>query len=154
MITETEAALWTDGRYFLQAEKQLDPSCWKLMKQGLSSTPTITAWISSVCLVYMTVIVAIIIRCWRRVQGGCGSPYHFLHGCPEDEGNAFQESQLTCFPRPPTRRSSVGRGQTGIQTQSRLPPATQLLRAALRGKDCQFDQDTWSGRVIRWRAWW
>lgn len=48
IITEDEAALWTDGRYFLQADKQLDPSCWKLMKQGLASTPTITTWISSV----------------------------------------------------------------------------------------------------------
>lgn len=48
VITENEAALWTDGRYFLQADKQLDSSCWKLMKQGISSTPTITGWLSSV----------------------------------------------------------------------------------------------------------
>lgn len=35
VITETEAALWTDGRYFLQAERQLD-SNWTLMKDGRS----------------------------------------------------------------------------------------------------------------------
>ncbi|KAK6460125.1 peptidase M24, structural domain-containing protein [Scheffersomyces coipomensis] len=35
-----EAALSTDGRYFLQAEKQLDPKHWKLLKQGLPSNPT------------------------------------------------------------------------------------------------------------------
>lgn len=29
----TEAALWTDGRYFIQAENQLDCN-WILMKQG------------------------------------------------------------------------------------------------------------------------
>lgn len=35
-----EAALSTDGRYFLQAEKQLDPKLWRLLKQGISSYPT------------------------------------------------------------------------------------------------------------------
>lgn len=37
-----EAALSTDGRYFLQAEKQLDHSNWKLLKQGMPSYPTWT----------------------------------------------------------------------------------------------------------------
>lgn len=32
VITETEALLWTDGRYFQQAEKQLDNSTWTLMR--------------------------------------------------------------------------------------------------------------------------
>lgn len=40
----TDAALWTDGRYFLQAEKQLDKN-WTLMKAGLSDTPSKEAWI-------------------------------------------------------------------------------------------------------------
>ncbi|KAL9709797.1 hypothetical protein Ac2012v2_006851 [Leucoagaricus gongylophorus] len=39
VITRTEAFLFTDGRYFLQAEKQLD-SNWTLMKQGLPDVPT------------------------------------------------------------------------------------------------------------------
>lgn len=34
------AALSTDGRYFIQAEKQLNPKFWKLLKQGISSYPT------------------------------------------------------------------------------------------------------------------
>lgn len=33
IVTLDRAALWTDGRYFLQASKQLD-SNWVLMKQG------------------------------------------------------------------------------------------------------------------------
>ena len=37
-VTSTEALLWTDGRYFLQAEKELGPE-WKLMRAGLPSTP-------------------------------------------------------------------------------------------------------------------
>lgn len=39
IVTEKEAALWTDGRYYLQAEKQLD-SNWTLMKAGLPETPS------------------------------------------------------------------------------------------------------------------
>lgn len=35
-----EAALSTDGRYFLQAEKQLDSRYWKLLKQGSAGYPT------------------------------------------------------------------------------------------------------------------
>lgn len=33
IITEDHAAMWTDGRYFLQAAKQMD-SNWTLMKMG------------------------------------------------------------------------------------------------------------------------
>ena len=33
IVTQDDAALWTDGRYYLQAEKQLDSS-WLLMKDG------------------------------------------------------------------------------------------------------------------------
>ncbi|QRV81822.1 X-Pro aminopeptidase [Ceratobasidium sp. AG-Ba] len=39
VITPTRAFLFTDGRYFLQAEQQLD-SNWTLMKQGLPGVPT------------------------------------------------------------------------------------------------------------------
>lgn len=34
------AALSTDGRYFLQAENELDPSLWSLLKQGAKGFPT------------------------------------------------------------------------------------------------------------------
>lgn len=37
---EGEAALSTDGRYFLQAEKQLDSKHWRLLKQGMAGYPT------------------------------------------------------------------------------------------------------------------
>ncbi len=33
IVTQNEAALWTDGRYFIQAAAQLD-SNWTLMKDG------------------------------------------------------------------------------------------------------------------------
>lgn len=43
MITETSAALATDGRYFNQATQQLDEN-WTLLKQGLQDVPTWQEW--------------------------------------------------------------------------------------------------------------
>lgn len=44
IVTETKAALWTDGRYHLQAEKQLD-SNWTLMRDGLPDTLSQEDWL-------------------------------------------------------------------------------------------------------------
>lgn len=46
MVTMSKAALWTDGRYFLQAGKQLDQN-WQLMKAGLPETPSKEKWLVS-----------------------------------------------------------------------------------------------------------
>lgn len=48
VITLDKAALWTDGRYHLQASKQLDLSNWILMKDGLPDTPTQGDWLKDV----------------------------------------------------------------------------------------------------------
>jgi Xaa-Pro aminopeptidase len=45
VFTLRKAGLWTDGRYFLQAEQQLKGSGIALMKLGLPATPTIPAWL-------------------------------------------------------------------------------------------------------------
>ncbi|KAJ3064860.1 hypothetical protein HDU99_004341, partial [Rhizoclosmatium hyalinum] len=47
VVTLKEAALWTDGRYFLQASKQLD-SNWILQKSGLAGVPTKEEWLNKV----------------------------------------------------------------------------------------------------------
>lgn len=44
VVTQDKAALATDGRYFNQAEKQLDKS-WTLLKQGLLDVPTWQEWV-------------------------------------------------------------------------------------------------------------
>ena len=46
VVTLSHAALWTDNRYFLQAEEQLKDSDFKLMRLGLEGTPTIAQWLS------------------------------------------------------------------------------------------------------------
>ncbi|KAM7103739.1 LOW QUALITY PROTEIN: xaa-Pro aminopeptidase 1 [Ciconia maguari] len=47
IVTEQHAAMWTDGRYFLQAAHQMDNN-WTLMKMGLKDTPTQEDWLVSV----------------------------------------------------------------------------------------------------------
>ncbi|GFU20859.1 xaa-Pro aminopeptidase 1 [Nephila pilipes] len=47
VITENHASLWTERRYFQQADKQLDNN-WTLLKEGLPGTPAIHEWLSRV----------------------------------------------------------------------------------------------------------
>ncbi|KAI3810551.1 hypothetical protein L1987_20170 [Smallanthus sonchifolius] len=47
VVTSHKAALWTDGRYFLQAEKQLSSS-WILMRAGNWGVPSTTEWLNDV----------------------------------------------------------------------------------------------------------
>ncbi|MCR5743412.1 MAG: aminopeptidase P family protein [Lachnospiraceae bacterium] len=48
VITATEAGLWTDGRYFIQADHQLSGSEVKLFREGVEGVPTVFEYISSV----------------------------------------------------------------------------------------------------------
>lgn len=47
VVTKDKAALWTDGRYFLQAEQQLSSS-WILMRAGNNGVPTTSEWLNNV----------------------------------------------------------------------------------------------------------
>jgi len=46
IITPNKALLWTDGRYHLQATKEMDDN-WTLMKDGLPDTPSQADWLCS-----------------------------------------------------------------------------------------------------------
>lgn len=46
VITFKKAGLWTDGRYFLQAEEQLKKSTITLFKAGLPETPDYKEWLA------------------------------------------------------------------------------------------------------------
>lgn len=48
VVTQNEALLWTDGRYYQQASNQLDKN-WTLMKDGLPTTPSMEVWLSKNC---------------------------------------------------------------------------------------------------------
>lgn len=45
VVTMKSAALWTDSRYFLAAEEQLEDTEYQLMRLKMEGTPTITEWL-------------------------------------------------------------------------------------------------------------
>lgn len=47
VITQNEACLWTDGRYFIQAEKELSGSEVRLYKSGNPGVPTIEEYLNT-----------------------------------------------------------------------------------------------------------
>lgn len=47
IVTQTEAGLWTDGRYFIQAEKQLEGTGITLRRIGEEGVPTILQYLKS-----------------------------------------------------------------------------------------------------------
>lgn len=50
LITTNEALLWTDGRYFLQAEKELSDQ-WRLMRMG--EDPAVEIWMADVSVPFL-----------------------------------------------------------------------------------------------------
>ena len=47
VITLKSAALWTDSRYFLQAEEQLKNTEFQLMRENTDNTPSVEQWLSA-----------------------------------------------------------------------------------------------------------
>ena len=47
VVTSEKAGLWTDSRYFIQAEAQLKDTGIELFKMGISGTPTPEEWIKN-----------------------------------------------------------------------------------------------------------
>ena len=48
IVTKDFAGLWTDGRYFIQAEKQLEGTGIELMKMGVEGFPTTTEFLVAI----------------------------------------------------------------------------------------------------------
>ncbi len=48
VVTLSDAALWTDSRYFIAAEQQLKGTPFTLMKEGLLETPSIEEWLTNI----------------------------------------------------------------------------------------------------------
>ncbi len=50
VVTMTEAKLWTDGRYFIQAAAELEGTGVELMKIGVEGTPTIEEYLDNILI--------------------------------------------------------------------------------------------------------
>jgi Xaa-Pro aminopeptidase len=53
LLTPTEALLWTDSRFFVQAEQQLEGTGIRLMRSGLPGTPTVAEYLSGICPMHL-----------------------------------------------------------------------------------------------------
>lgn len=45
VISESAAILWTDKRFYAQAQKQLDNETWTLMNMEMASVPSLPEWL-------------------------------------------------------------------------------------------------------------
>lgn len=57
VVTMQDAGLWTDSRYFLQAEEQLSGSGFRLFKDGLPDTPSYIEWLIATLPPHATVAI-------------------------------------------------------------------------------------------------
>ncbi len=68
VVTPSSAALWTDSRYFIEAQQALEGTGIQLMRDGLAQTPTIPQWIGGELCEGEFREVAIDGSCWSESQ--------------------------------------------------------------------------------------
>ena len=59
VVTLEHAALWTDSRYFIAAEKELQGTDFKLMKLRVEGTPSVSEWLASELSTYEKAVVGL-----------------------------------------------------------------------------------------------
>ena len=59
VVTLEHAALWTDSRYFIAAEKELDGTDFQLMKLRVEGTPSVSEWLASELSTYENAVVGL-----------------------------------------------------------------------------------------------
>ncbi|KAI4874035.1 hypothetical protein NFI96_019580 [Prochilodus magdalenae] len=116
IVTEQHAAMWTDGRYFLQASQQMDNN-WTLMKMGLKETPSQEDWLISILPDNSKVGVdpwIIAADQWKTMAKALNSAGHSLVAVQENLIDAIWEDRLA---RPSTQLIALGLKYTGSDEQ-------------------------------------
>lgn len=74
VITQKEALLWTDGRYFLQAAKEMSAE-WTLMRMGNAGVPEVGDWLASKSVLHTVGVDPTLISAAsaKRLQNAFGS---------------------------------------------------------------------------------
>ena len=78
VVSLRTAALWTDGRYFTQAEEEVDCANWLLMRDGNPGVPSILSWLVSETNQTNTVRSIV---CHRRLDASFVVPVAGLNAC-------------------------------------------------------------------------
>nr|AAH51606.1 X-prolyl aminopeptidase (aminopeptidase P) 1, soluble [Danio rerio] len=125
IVTEQHAALWTDGRYFLQASQQMDNN-WTLMKMGLKETPSQEDWLISVLPENSKVGVdpwIIAADQWKNMSKALSGAGHSLVAVQDNLIDAIWEDRPS---RPSTKLTALALKYTGLTWQDKI--------TTLRGK--------------------
>ena len=130
VVTLDCAALWTDGRYFIQAERELSGSGIKLMKMGEPRTPTIERFLldkmpenSALGFDGRTVTAAFAMRLGKVLQ-----PKYITLKTDEDLGGMVWEN------RPPLSKRPVFELSESVCGQSRSEKLT-LIRGKMQAEN-------------------
>ncbi|MCM1166351.1 MAG: aminopeptidase P family protein [Lachnospiraceae bacterium] len=145
VVTLDEAALWTDGRYFIQAERELSGSGIELMRMGEPSVPTIEKFLlekmpegSALGFDGRTVTAAFAMRLVKALQ-----PKNVALKTDEDLGGMVWEN------RPPLSKKPVFELPDSVCGQSRSEKLA-LIREKMRAEnaDClavsALDEIAWA----------
>uniref|UniRef100_A0A4W5REU9 Xaa-Pro aminopeptidase 1 n=1 Tax=Hucho hucho TaxID=62062 RepID=A0A4W5REU9_9TELE len=119
IVTEKHAAMWTDGRYFLQASQQMDNN-WTLMKMGLKETLSQEDWLISVLPENSTVGVdpwIIAADQWKNMSKALASAGHSLVAVQDNLIDAIWMDRPS---RPSTQLLTLGLGFTGLTWQDKM----------------------------------
>ena len=131
VVTLKEAGLWTDSRYFIQAEAQLDPEIFKLFKKGIEGTPTIEAYLAGAlkrgqaCGVDPNLLSHVDAQRIERALEGKGIRLRF----PKENPCDLLWADRPAIPRDPVQRLSLR--YAGETAEAKL----ERLRAALVAAD-------------------
>jgi hypothetical protein len=77
IVSLRTAALWTDSRYFTQAEEELDCTNWLLMRDGQQGVPSILGWL--ITEANQTILVRLSIDIFRFATRDCDNEHFFSH---------------------------------------------------------------------------
>ncbi|XP_062845628.1 xaa-Pro aminopeptidase 1 [Trichomycterus rosablanca] len=119
IVTEHHAAMWTDGRYFLQASQQMDNN-WNLMKMGLKETPSQEDWLINVLPENSRVGVdpwIIAADQWKIMAKALSRAGHTLVPLQENLIDAVWEDRPA---RPSTQLNVLGLRYTGLSWQDKI----------------------------------
>ncbi|CAI6003806.1 unnamed protein product [Closterium sp. NIES-65] len=124
MVTREHALLWTDGRYFLQAEQQLPPG-WDLMRVGMRGVPSVADWLAEALPAGSRVGVDPVSGMEDGKKGRVGVD-PFVHSADNVRGLADTGWCRCCARATPLTwfgaRRSVGRGGGPVGAAERPPP--------------------------------
>lgn len=133
LVTASEALLWTDGRYFLQAEMELSDA-WTLMKAAQPGVPDLGTWLADAMPEGSVVGLDPLVHSAKAVDAlreQLGAKGVRVQGTGEDAGNLVDAVWAGGRPPPPAARARVHPLEwAGVSVSDKLGSMRQLLKEA------------------------